>query len=1089
MTKTKRYLLLAVAACLLIALTIGITACGGKKNDTETTGPAAIGTVGTENLTYTLVLKTEGGKPMEGIGVYFYTDHTKAELTWFAKTDAEGKASFTDLASDNYVAVLDGVPEGYQVEEYYPLTGETTEVILSAGMSDGDLANITYELGDAVLNFSVTTADGTVYVLSELLQEKQAVVLNFWYLQCAPCRMEFPYLQEAYEKYSEKIEVLALNPINNEPEAIEAFREELGLTFPMAYCDPNWEKAMQLTAYPTTVIIDRYGSIALIHKGSVTEAKVFEDAFEFFTADDYEQTVVEDIAELEIKEAGSDSENPIEIGGKTSFQVTVKPGQLVYYHLYRLDGMYLSIKNEYAYAVYNDYTYKASGGSLGFTVNCPDTFTPAKVAFGNSGTETQIYNVTLSAKPGTFNNPHTLKLGEFTTKVESGNDQGVYYLYTAKEDGRLTVQCTDISKNVKYDYTLQNQNTMAVRTIREDGDEEEGTVSISVKKGHKVMLTIGTLPDDSNSYPGATFTSVASMGEDTGDDGTSAKKIDYAITVTDENRKPLSGVFLNVKSVEQQTEESTEETTETETTTTTPVSVSISTNEEGVATTKQPEGDYDVTVSLIPGYTAATTKFRLTKDNPFVSIKLEPLVVEKKNYTITVVDEQGNPVVNATVTMGGEVGYTDANGNVTFELPVASYTVTIVTEEATYTSPVSGDQADVNIDLSQADKVETGPEGQTKDYLVTVQDYAGNPRSGVTVQFLKEGIPASVVQTDASGKAAATLESADYSVALAFADKGWYYEEKSALLPVGTTELTIKVANGVSGTPEELYVGNAYYLNVGGTYVTMQAEVVNYYIFEPTEPGLYRIGTSDPEAKIGYYGGSTFFIADMTSSTDYTPENNYYTRNIKQGNIGGVIIIGVTGAQDAIIEIIRMGDPILDETDIVPDVYEGKTTPTKVFKIKAADGKKLKYVDLKGKTSDYQIVLGSDGYYHLNSANGPLLYMNLGPSAPYISMYNMLGYTGFGGTSLTASFYDANGSVVRREDYTACMCSYVENIDPTYGVYPLTEDLVYMMQNGGGYKGWWNPDSANCIFLDEEKVLDPTINLELGWMFAVCYVP
>ena len=1083
MTKMKRFLLLALAACLLLSL----VGCGGKDQDpADTTGPV-LGTVGTESKTYTLVLKTEGGKPLEGIGVYFYTDYTKAELTWFAKTDAEGKASFTDLASDNYVAVLDGVPEGYQVEEYYPLTGETTEVVLSAGMAEGDLANLTYKLGDAVMNFSVTTADGTVYVLSELLEQKQAVVLNFWYLQCNPCRAEFPYLQQAYEKYSDKIEILALNPVNNEPEAIEEFRKELGLTFPMAACDPAWEKAMQITAYPTTVIIDRYGSIALIHKGSIDEAKVFEDAFEFFTAEDYQQTVVEDILELEIKEAGSDSENPIEIGGKTSFEVTVKPGQLVYYHLYRLDGMYLSIRNEYAIAVYNDYTYKASGGSLGFTVHCPDTFTPAEVAFGNSGTEEQTYTVTLSAKPGTFNNPFTMKLGEFKTTVDAGNDQGVYYLYTVKEDGRLTVKCTDISKDVKYDYTLQNQNTMAVRTIKEDGDAEEGTVSISVKKGHKVMLTIGTLPDASNNYPGATFTSVASMGEDTGDGTGTAKKIDYAITVTDENRKPLSNVFLNLKSVEVPKDETSD--SEETTTPTTPISVSISTNEKGVATTKQPEGDYDVTVSLIPGYTAATTKFRMTKDNPFVSIKLVPLVVEKKNYTFTIIDEEGNPVANATVTIGSVVGTTDENGIVSFELPVGAYTVTVVTEDATYTSTITGEDAAVSIDLGKADKVETEPgDGQKAEYLVTVQDYAGNPRSDVTVQFVKGGMPAAVVRTDAQGKAAAELEPARYSIVLAFADSGWYYEEKAAILPEGTTELTIHVAQGVSGTMEELYVGNAYFLSVGGTYVTMQPDVVNYYIFEPTDPGLYRIGTSDPEARVGYYGGNTFFISNQTASTDYTEENNYYTINVKQGNIGSVFIIGVTGASDAIVEVIRLGDPILDETDIVPEVYTA-TTPPKAFKIKAADGRKLKFVDLTASTDDFRIVMGEDGYYHLNSADGPLLYMNLGPNAPYISMYNMLGYTGFGGTSLTASFYDANGSVVRREDYTACMCSYVESIDPTYGVYPLTEDLVYMMQNGGGYKGWWNPESANCVFMDEEKVLDPTINLELGWMFAVCYVP
>ena len=1080
----KRALLLVLVLCV----SISAIACGGKKQETtETTGPV-LGTVGTESMTYTLVLTTEGGKAMEGIGVYFYTDYTKEELVWFAKTDAEGKASFTDLASDNYVAVLDAVPEGYQVEEYYPLTGEITEIVLNAGMAEGDLANVSYKLGDVVMNFSVTAADGTVYVLSELLEQKSAVVLNFWYLQCTPCRMEFPYLQQAYANYSDKIELLALNPINDDPEAIEAFREELGLSFPMMPCDPAWEKAMQLTAYPTTVVIDRYGTIALIHKGGIDDAKVFEDAFAFFTADDYKQTVVEDIMDLEIKEPGSDSANPIEIGGKTSFQVTVKPGQLVYYHLYRLDGMYLSIRNEYAYVEYNDYTYKASGGSLGFTVHCPDTFTPAKMAFGNSGTETQVYDVSLSAKQGTFNNPYTMKLGEFKTKVEADNDQGVYYLYTAKKDGLLTVKCTDISKDVEYDYTLQNQNTMAVRSIKEDGDEEQNSVSISVKKGHKVMLTIGTLPDDSNKYPGATFTSEASIGEDTGDGSGTAKKIDYAITVTDENRKPLAGVFLNVKSVEKTGVETDPDSTESTepTTPATPVSVNISTNDKGIATTKQAEGDYDITLTLPEGYTAATTQFRLTKDLPFASVKLVPVKIEMRNYELTVVDENGNPVAGATVTMGGSVGTTDENGKVSFELQVGSYTVNIVTTDATYTTTIPGDQASVIIDLSVAEKVENTPGTDEKtNYIVTVQDYAGNPQPGVTVQIMKDGVPANVQKTGDDGKISVELDTADYTVSLAFPVRGWYYEEKTAVLPKGTAELTIRVAKAVTGRPEELYVGNAYMLSVGGTYVTMQANAVNYYIFEPTEPGLYRIGTSDFDAKVGYYGGSTFFISDMTSSTDYTEENNYYTRNIKQGNIGSVVIIGITGAKDCIVEITRLGDPILDETDIVPEVYEA-TTPPKNFKIKAADGKKLKYVNLAGKTDDYKIVMGEDGYYHLNAADGPLLYINIGPNAPFHSLYYMAGAGGNGvaGNGIKATIYDENGSAVKRWDFSSCMLAYGECADPTYGVYPLTEDLRFIVQTAGNYHGWWDSTSNN-FWLESVANLNP----ELGWMFAVCYVP
>lgn len=124
----------------------------------------------------------------------------------------------------------------------------------------------------------------------------------------------------------------------------------------------------------------------------------------------------------------------------------------------------------------------------------------------------------------------------------------------------------------------------------------------------------------------------------------------------------------------------------------------------------------------------------------------------------------------------------------------------------------------------------------------------------------------------------------------------------------------------------------------------------------------------------------------------------------------------------------------------------------------------------------------ADGYYHLNSADGPVLYMNLGEDAPYISMYRMLGYTGFGGTSLNRSFYDENGEFVKKEDYTECMCSYVECIDEATGLYPLTEDLIYMVQNGGEYKGWWDEENPSYMFADLEG-----FNPAIGWMFACCY--
>ena len=214
MKKNKVFL-----AGILAMLMILLVSCGKKPVAQPTEAPAAQ----TPGI-FTVQLRSDSDYPLEGIGVYVYTDATKQELVWFARTDAEGKITFRDVTSEGYIAVLDGVSTDYLVEEYYLLTGENTVITVEAQMQSGvDLSVVTRKLGDVMFDFTVTSSDGKDYTLSELLKEKDAVVLNFWYLNCNPCRMEFPYLQEAYEAYSDRIELLALNPVDGTDEPVAAF--------------------------------------------------------------------------------------------------------------------------------------------------------------------------------------------------------------------------------------------------------------------------------------------------------------------------------------------------------------------------------------------------------------------------------------------------------------------------------------------------------------------------------------------------------------------------------------------------------------------------------------------------------------------------------------------------------------------------------------------------------------------------------------------------------------------------------------------------------------------------------------------------
>ena len=67
------------------------------------------------------------------------------------------------------------------------------------------------------------------------------------------------------------------------------------------------------------------------------------------------------------------------------------------------------------------------------------------------------------------------------------------------------------------------------------------------------------------------------------------------------------------------------------------------------------------------------------------------------------------------------------------------------------------------------------------------------------------------------------------------------------------------------------------------------------------------------------------------------------------------------------------------------------------------------------------------------------------------------------------------------------MLAFTGAIDSKTGVYPLTEDLAYMIQQGGEYKGWWDPENPNFLFKDAEDNRDMTVNLDIAWLFA-CFI-
>lgn len=159
--------------------------------------------------------------------------------------------------------------------------------------------NVGYALGNTMPAIAVTTVDEDTLSLYDLLEEKKLVVLNFWFADCIWCVREFPVMELAYQRYQSDVEILALNP-SDPTSVIEDFRQEHSLSFSVAVCTRDTVMSFGVSGYPTSVFIDRYGKICLIHSGAITDPSVFYEVFDYFTADDYESRSFQSISQLPV---------------------------------------------------------------------------------------------------------------------------------------------------------------------------------------------------------------------------------------------------------------------------------------------------------------------------------------------------------------------------------------------------------------------------------------------------------------------------------------------------------------------------------------------------------------------------------------------------------------------------------------------------------------------------------------------------------------------------------------------------------------------------------------------------------------------
>lgn len=271
------------------------------------------------NFVYRVQLKTVGGFGLSGVTVKLMSGD---EIVASKRTLSSGYATFKQsdiLELGEYAIELENVPAGYALTtpdaayQTLPVKGFETTILFEPTGVITETAPIgkTYSLGDVLYDFSVTDSNGVTYTLSEILQEKEMVMLNFWATWCTPCKQEFPAMNNAYIAYQDKIEILAISTTDSRSN-VAGYKASSGLTFPMASyadCSVDLVQAFGVSSIPHTIMVDRYGVVSFAHVGSMTEMQDFTKRFDLFVGEDYVPTVIAGDGEDIVNPGGGDGED------------------------------------------------------------------------------------------------------------------------------------------------------------------------------------------------------------------------------------------------------------------------------------------------------------------------------------------------------------------------------------------------------------------------------------------------------------------------------------------------------------------------------------------------------------------------------------------------------------------------------------------------------------------------------------------------------------------------------------------------------------------------------------------------------------
>jgi len=334
----------------------------------------------------------------------------------------------------------------------------------------------------------------------------------------------------------------------------------------------------------------------------------------------------------------------------------------------------------------------------------------------------------------------------------------------------------------------------------------------------------------------------------------------------------------------------------------------------------------------------------------------------------------------------------------------------------------------------------------------------GNPGWSYTI----EEVTARIV---GSGKETHTYEVVGgrlYRIRIACYDPAAYSEAAGVVsyaLGFEAGEISVQIADFLI-SDLEVAVGTNELVLEANAYLTA-------YAFTPAEAGTYTVHA--PEGVLLCWYGTPTFPTDLSGGEMTNSLTLEFTA------VGQTMLIGVANPELALTQTRLTVEKTADAQEIVEvelQTYVNKAidadTAAFALPVGMVAGEYVNVYDEAAHTA----VLGNDGYYHLDSADGPILLVDM----DYLAVLSDALNEGRG--VMYAYVIDEDGNIAEKWDVGAAVQEYEALCDEN-GYYPLTEDLYFFYSvyaAGSGVPSFvleagFNPDSAwmfACLTMVEE---------------------